>query len=834
VSARRPQVLDELGLQFSGLGPPSRAPRRWTRGTVLVALALVLALAGATAAAIVIARGGSLPGANPRDLAANGVPLPGSERLAGLDAPDPDAGEPSWDLRLSRTAAGETCTAVGQVLGGQFGIVGLDHVFRALPLGGVDACGVSSPGAPLLAGVRVFVGRTPSQVRTVVDGIAGAGTRSVIVDGPGGPRRLPLGPDGSFITVYAGYVEEVRPRVLIADASGRQRVLAFAQTTVREVPDPEGRSPWEVSGGPDLEAGAYPDENCVQASEELGRSDPSRFEAPLTPEVCGRLGSQPLFVLMRRFVPGSGEHTGFPWNNTPARTLVYGAADPRVVSLTLKGPAGGHPLHVERRGGAFLAVLDGHVDPRSLTLVALTRDGRRHAYTHSTALFSSQRNRPWHEAPVPAFRRPRPASTLIPPMEFPIASSVRETLRAADPAGGPEWVLRSWRGRPDPRANFGSPPSEFVCDQLGVLQGGRLVQPPPAAPVALVAGRESEAGEGGCNEVRWLAKHPPVGEMVSFVSDPYAYSPVPLRTVVMGMVGRRARNPQLLGAGAPRALPVDRNGIFLAVLPGRFWDAHLRIVATVAGKRVNGFPLQGFNGPAALETPQARAPDPNGGPPWGFTVSGLGFAQGQIMDGRLVALDPRSGTVHAGPDGWGGGPPARVMRTNRPPVQFEARGDSGSPIAAEPGQYSPPEVERRTLPGRTIITGRADADVAAVTIVTPRDVRTLRPTGPGRVLIAVYDGQFFSGSITATVLLRNGRRVPEQIRDFTNLQAEAPPEPSLAVRLQRTRRELRGWRGPRRGPGRVAEGYLLLAGSLKAIEGRIAFIHLHPGVLPEG
>ncbi len=182
----------------------------------------------------------------------------------------------------------------------------------------------------MLAGVRVFVGRTPSQVRTVVDGVAGTGTRSVTVYGPGGPRRLALGPEGSFITVYAGYVEEVRPRLLIVDGSGRQRRLGFAQTTVQEVPDPDGRSPWEVSGGPDLERGAYPDESCTQASEELGRSDPSRFEAPLTPEVCGRLGVQPLFVLMRRFVPGSGEHTGFPWNNTPARTLVYGAADPRV------------------------------------------------------------------------------------------------------------------------------------------------------------------------------------------------------------------------------------------------------------------------------------------------------------------------------------------------------------------------------------------------------------------------------------------------------------------------------------------------------------------------
>ena len=111
-------------------------------------------------------------------------------------------------MRLSRTAAGETCTAVGQVLGGKFGIVGLDHVFRALPLGGVDACGVSTPGGPLLAGARVFVGADSSEARTVVNGVAGPGVRSVTVDGPGGPRRLQLGPQGSFLTVYPGYLRK--------------------------------------------------------------------------------------------------------------------------------------------------------------------------------------------------------------------------------------------------------------------------------------------------------------------------------------------------------------------------------------------------------------------------------------------------------------------------------------------------------------------------------------------------------------------------------------------------------------------------------------------------
>ena len=94
---------------------------------------------------------------------------------------------------------------------------------------------------------------------------------------------------------------------------------------------------------------------------------------------------------------------------------------------------------------------------------------------------------------MPAYRPPRPASTLIPPMEFPIASSVRESLRLPDPAGGPEWVLRSWRGRPDPRASYGQPSRlEFVCDQLGVLEGGKVVQTAPGIAGAAAAGPRIE------------------------------------------------------------------------------------------------------------------------------------------------------------------------------------------------------------------------------------------------------------------------------------------------------------------------------------------------------
>ena len=310
-------VLDALGGEFRRLGEPPRSRAGFTRRALLIAVVLALLLAGVAAGAILITQGAPLPAPNAKDLRSSGVPLPATVRLARLDALDPNPAEPPWDIRLSHTRAGETCTAVGQVLGARFGVVGLDHVFRALPLGGVDACGVDAPGGPVLAGARVFVGDSPQDARTVVNGVAGSGARSVTVYGPGGARALPLGPQGSFITVYRGYVEEVHPRVVVITRNGRSHTIAFAPSSAFEVADPQGGSPWEVSGDADLEAGAYPDENCAQASQEFGRTNPSRVDASLTPEVCGRLGHQPLFVLMRRFVPGSGERSGFPWGNNP-------------------------------------------------------------------------------------------------------------------------------------------------------------------------------------------------------------------------------------------------------------------------------------------------------------------------------------------------------------------------------------------------------------------------------------------------------------------------------------------------------------------------------------
>jgi hypothetical protein len=861
-------ALEQLGEQFSRLGEPAQrsVPRkvRVPRKTLVFAALLVLALGGVAAAAILISQGAPLPAAHVQDLRSSGVPLPGSVRLAGLDAPDPDSSAPPWDIRLSRTADGETCSAVGQVFDGQFGIVGLDHVFRALPLGGVDSCGVASPDGPVLAGARVFVGASPQEARTVVNGVAGEGARSVTAYGPEGARALRLGPDGSFVTVYRGYVEEVRPRVVVVTRDGHSHTVAFAASSAFETPDPEGGSPWQVSGEAQLSPGAYPDENCAQASRELGPADPSHFSAALTPEVCGRLGQQPLFVAMRRFVPPTkaeadfsgvvpqhDEALSFPWGPNPPRTLVYGAAAPRVASLTLTGDGSPRSLPIDPHGGVFLAVLDGHVDPRSLTLTARLRTGQTLTYTRSANLLSYYDNRPLPQTAVPAYREPLPESvTQPPPLQTPIASTVRQTLRAADPAGGPAWALRSWQGIPNPHLDGGRGigAERFICTEVGVLHDGVLVEAgldSSGRPLSTI--KEYDVRTGGCTQPKYVDRSGHSLQIQSYVDDPFSYEPQPARTVVSGLLPAGASHAVLLGAGASRPLRLDRNDAFLAVLAGRYWDASLRVSYRLRGRTIGAGPAPRL---APGTTPQARAPDPDGGAPWGIASSReCSTAIGRIVEDRLAYVEELSGELIGG-DGWTSFSSDCYRGPNGGSRQVAFQIVPVDASAALPGEraaaLTPPQIERRTLPGRTLIAGTAKADVASITLATPRDVRTLVPSGASHAFIAAYDGQFFRGAITAVIHLRDGHDIAEALQDGTAADApvEAPKPKALLRSIERQIAEVRAGRfapaahGGRRAPSRAAieverrRQVAAMETRARAIETRIAYERAHPGLLP--
>ena len=851
----RPRMLDELGDELERIAAlrftlPSHSAAGESRGrprrhlSVLAAcLTLLVLAAAATAAVLLIQQGSPLPRPHAQDLRSSGVPLPGSARLAGLDAPDPNSSNPVWDLRLSRTRSGETCTAVGQVLGGRFGIVGLDHVFRELPLGSVDSCGIDTADGPILLGAHDFIGVTNSDARTVLSGVAGAGARSVTAYVANGARRLKLGPQGSFITVYAGSAEEVQPRVVVVTRDGRSHTVALERSGSFEAPDPSGGSGWSVSAEADLTPHAAPDEDCVQVTREPSQSESNRGMLSLTPEICGHLSTNPLLVQMRRFVPGE-KSSPFPWGNAPSRTIVYGIATPRVATLTLRGAGTPRKLAIDRRGGAFLAVLDGHVDPRSLTLTATLREGGSRSYTRATELLDSQDNRPIAAQPVPAYRSPSPKKVgyEYPPFELEVPSTTRETLRAEDPAGGPEWVMRSWQGRPNPRVH--EPNAEgFICQELGVLVGGKLVEPrlDPSSKSDL-----PPSEQGRCTQARYLRRQRYSLELQGFVDNPYAYDPHPARTVISGLLPPGAEDPMLLELGPPRALPVDANNAFLIVLAGRWWNSSPRITYVLDGHRVGRpatqrrkalFPLGSFP-----RKPQVRAPDPDGGAPWGFAATAkCSTAIGRVVEGSFASIDLSDGVLKSGPEETGGKAgcsthpepfiPERILRR---PVEFDAQ-----PVqmtATQPGRkpesLSRPEIERRTLPGRTIITGIAHPDVVSVTLSTPSDVRTLRPSGPLHAILAVYDGFFLRGELTATVRLRGGRVETEQIDGAGGIGSFAPAPPRL--QLSEARRMLALARAHAHGPGARHASQLLKEERepLEAIERHMRFERLHPGLLP--
>jgi hypothetical protein len=854
----------------------SGRPRRRLRSrsplliAALIILMVLLAAAGA-AAVLLISEGSPLPSPSAADVAPWEHPVSSSVMLAGLDAPDPEGGPP-WDVRIFDSSSGETCTTVGQSFNGKFGIVGLDHVFRALPVTGVDACGLPGIAGPVLAGARQFAGRTAGEALTVVNGIAGAGARSVTAYGPGGERTLTLGPQGSFITVYQGLLGEVRPRIVVTTADGRSNAISFAASAAFETADPDGGAPWQVSGGSAIGTpGAGGDENCAQAAQELGPGSPSgpSTEAE-TPSVCGRLGFEPLFVRFHRFDPGDGENTGNPWGNNPARTLVYGSASLRVRSLTLLGAGRPRPVAIDPHGGAFLAVLDGHVDPRALTLVARLRDGHTVRFTRSTVLFYGQTGKPVHEGAVAPYRSIVDHGAFFAPLEDPIGQTVVETQHAADPAGGPDWSLRSWQGHVDPRAKFGAEkhPSLFDCWQAGVIQEGRLVQPDPGGtpiPLNVSTGSPGESGTH-CTGAETATAENLTPTIAAYPKNAGEYAPLPVRTVIAGVIEPPATHALLLGAGAPRPITTDANHAYLLVLPGSYWSSPLKVTARLPGGRTLVSHAQST--PPDLR-PQVRAPSPDGSAPWGFAQTSLCPSYweiseiGRVIDDRFAYISESTGQVAPGPEGNSSGSPcgtrnARAQEHDEP-LGGEEGGQPKAPLGITVDQslserIQPPteaEIQRRTLPGSTVIAGAAAADVKSITLTTPADVRTVEPTGPHHVFIVVYDGVFYRGTFTATALLTNGKIVTQLIRGGPDNRYAAPgpaPRP-LASQLRADERTLRGMNTQVTAVlhAKLSERAKLLNGvSLPQLlrglhkilavvtdeQARIAFLRSHPGILP--
>jgi hypothetical protein len=382
-------ILDELGADLQAAFREQQALRRRPlRPLGLAAVILVLLAASAGAATYYVLRASPIAPLKPGDVEPQQRVAPGTSRVLGLRAADPERDEPPWALRIARSQTGLTCGTVGQIVDGEFGIVGLDRRFRALPEANADACSVPGTDGLTLLGLRVFDADEPADVRTVLDGLADPPLRRVQVSLAGGsPRTVAHDSSGAFLLALRGYPEDLQPVVTVTFKNGRTKRVALA-TSDNVVPDPLGGGAWrtEVGGfGCPARAGRAPrtcnPPECVTFSS--ARQGP---DSASSPGLCGKSDnrrgrpSRALFYGARRLSgdrrlmrsPFSGR-----WNGHAPRTALWGLVPPELVaSIEVTGPGGLRRVARPALNRAFLVVLDPKVDPKSLRVAIHYRDGR--------------------------------------------------------------------------------------------------------------------------------------------------------------------------------------------------------------------------------------------------------------------------------------------------------------------------------------------------------------------------------------------------------------------------------------------------------------------------
>lgn len=374
---------------------------------------------------------------------------------------------------------------------------------------------------------------------------------------------------------------------------------------------------------------------------------------------------------------------------------------------------------------------------------------------------------------------PTAARPIRPPGESPVEirpGSVRLALRVADPSANAPWAIRilerRWRPSQPARGTATAPWSR--CAQLGRLVGGQFGWITDHHGFAPVAPEEVGGVAEACATVRALRGRRPATALVTTVRRDVAGRPQPSRVVAFGVLSDRGRGATLLDRGRP-SQAVTRDRAFLAFGPADPGVRDLRLRLTFDGLASIDRDLTGIVGPTELPnldrryqgTPQLgqerivnRAPDPAGGPPFGLLAVPssrrgrwcLGSAtrivgrRGGTLDQSLDLFRAQQGGFFCGDD--------RHPLTRQRPVTL-----SSMTTGAIPGEEtSQGRVQRRSLPGTTIVYGQARRDVRTIEIATSRDLRTLRPDPTARTFITAYDGNLPGEQIEIIATLTDGTR----------------------------------------------------------------------------
>jgi hypothetical protein len=360
-------------------------------------------------------------------------------------------------------------------------------------------------------------------------------------------------------------------------------------------------------------------------------------------------------------------------------------------------------------------------------------------------------------APVPAVAAAgTPAEPTPPPVD---ARDVRVILRSPDPKGGLGWAVRRF----DQTLRNGT---VVACYELGREGSDRF------GWVGLDG--VFRAARAGRSETPSLCRDAQVERAIGVsmqrfatLTQPENGSPQPSEAVTFGIAAPTVA--RVLPADEPPLKP-GADGIVLRIVTEEIPPGSLTGVTEYRdGHRVtfnhNDLPPGRRERPLfGTESVAVRAPDPAGGEPWALIATrgdrgGVCLTYpGRLVGTRLGMIDRRLGVFHTTflmdialcPD------PKRKP-TRAFPMRLET---SSSSIGGDDPRG---RIERRVLENRTVISGRVYEDVATVTIRTPRDVRTLVPAGRAHAIIAVYDGGFPTGKVTATARFKDGKEVTRSV-----------------------------------------------------------------------
>jgi hypothetical protein len=351
---------------------------------------------------------------------------------------------------------------------------------------------------------------------------------------------------------------------------------------------------------------------------------------------------------------------------------------------------------------------------------------------------------------------------------------VRIEARVADPLGGPDWAVRVFAAerviRKGQRRHGVSPViGRPLCAQLGRIHQGRFGWLEADGTFRPLRVGTEDGAASTCGSRRPSLNGAPLLSTLSPITDPNAPAARVKSTIAWGLAGSAARSVTLTAAGRTVVAPRTAHNAYVVAFGPEVSQRAIGGTATYPGGRRRTLgggrfaPLPGIGRPDGTLTLAARAPDPNGGLPFAMTVARAktggwcesigGRVVGDRVGGVDFARDILSERLFSGGGSCAGG---RQDVFKDRPVLLSTMSASGNAPQEGEDTGGTGRVARRTQQGTTLLSGEAAPDVVAVTIETPRDVRTLIPSGPSNAILAAYDGSFKTGSVRVTARYRDG------------------------------------------------------------------------------